>query len=327
LFCAIAGYGEIAEAQRVLLDAVQPGALVRLTPRASNHAITATVRRVGPDSVFVARCSRCDISGFSLDELAKVEISFKSKSHGMEGLAIGAASAAIVSLAAGEGHTRIGPDQGHGDFVPLWGALGALLGGAVGSLWHTRTWQMVDVLPSPGSDTTLSPDIEADARKIVTEAVAGSTEWGGFASWLRVEAEVPGFGGFYFGTHGEVVAYLKRPEDSLIMRAAMLSEFTAERSWAQHLRTGAGGPVLRPGFEAKILRVHYSLSELLAIYNKIWRNSRQIPGFTGVGFVWTYVMVEFRDAASLQKGRESLRRLGIPLSVITTNVSGEIRLQ
>jgi hypothetical protein len=79
--------------------------------------------------------------------------------------------------------------------------------------------------PSPESPPT---PLAAAARQLITKAVAGVFSRGEQDQMLRIEAKLPGFGGWYLAD-GEVVAYMKRsaPVDSALVRKTLYEEYAA----------------------------------------------------------------------------------------------------
>ncbi len=140
---------------------------------------------------------------------------------------------------------------------------------------------------------------------------------------LALEAKLPGFGGFFIDADHEVVAYAKKtlPHNHARVREILAKEFSLHPS-------GLVRRIMAPAGRARILEGSYSLSELIAIENRIWNLSPSIQGFSGVGtsIVDNKVQVEFVDSLSMRSGLDAMRQLNVPLEALKPRASGRARL-
>jgi hypothetical protein len=169
------------------------------------------------------------------------------------------------------------------------------------------------------SDFQITPVLAADAQKVVTDAVAGIVRYGGeIDEMLQVEAQVKGFGG-WFVANGEMVAVLKDPGDSLIVREVLDRQY-ANRTIPLQRQIG------NTAIDAKIVGGRFALSELIAIQNKIQNAAMPHKGLTGwaVTLAMNRVEVGFADAASLTSGIETLKKLGLPRGALIPQIWGDI---
>lgn len=163
----------------------------------------------------------------------------------------------------------------------------------------------------------------ADAPQVLADAVAGKNVRGEQDEMLRREAELPGFGGFFIDDHDQVVVYMKRsartPEPLVRKR---LADAYASRTEAR-IRE-----VMPRAANAKILDGDYTLSELIAVENRLSHSPILIPGYVGVGtsLLKNRVVLEFSDSANVAAGLSAAQSIGIPLEVIVPEVWGEVRV-
>jgi len=86
--------------------------------------------------------------------------------------------------------------------------------------------------------------------------------------------------------------------------------------------------IMAPAYHAKIVDGDYTLSELIAIENRIANPRVRIPGFTGVGtsLFLNRVKVGFTDTASVCAGVAAITSMGVPRAAIIPEVWGVMRL-
>jgi hypothetical protein len=163
-------------------------------------------------------------------------------------------------------------------------------------------------------------DIAKLAAEQVAAAVAGRNHRGEQEEMLRIEAQVPGFGGFYLA-EGEVVALMKPtsgygPEH---VRSALTLAYAARPNTTVR-------QIMAHAYRAQVRPVDYSLSELIAIQQLITQNSRGMPGWTGVGvdIRRNRVTVYFQDSASMEDGMARIRALGVPQSALLSDLMGPV---
>jgi hypothetical protein len=178
-----------------------------------------------------------------------------------------------------------------------------------------------------GTPKRTSPHIVSSALGaapgLVAQAVSGKRDRGEQDQMLRVEAKVPGFGGFYIDSLGNVVIYLKpRPTStqSALARTSVFSEYAARSE--SNVRE-----IMSKASDARINEGAYSLSELIAVEYRIASNPGGIPGLVGVGtsIYQNHVVVGFRDSVSLMRGLSGMSERGIPASAVVGEIWGEIR--
>jgi hypothetical protein len=156
---------------------------------------------------------------------------------------------------------------------------------------------------------------------LIRAAVAGADVRGEQDEMLRVEAQLPGFGGFFIDEAQRMVVYLKpigRPSASVV-RSILAREY-GSRSEARVKE------VMAHVAETPIIDGQYALSELIAIENNIAQNRDKIPGFsgTGVSLVRNRVKLGFVDASNMQAGMSAVASLGVPLAAVSPEVWGRM---
>lgn len=161
-----------------------------------------------------------------------------------------------------------------------------------------------------------------DAPGLIHQALAG-VHVRGEQDWiLRFEAELPGFGGLFVDSVGEVAVYMKSEGAAEPVRVRQI----LGRAFA--LRESPVREVMAPVSRARILEAQYSLSELIAIENRIGSHMMGIPGLVGVGtsLAKNRVKVGFDDSLNISKGLASLAQLGVPLNALIPETWGRMRL-
>jgi hypothetical protein len=162
-----------------------------------------------------------------------------------------------------------------------------------------------------------------DAEALIAQAVAGRRVRGEQDDMLRREAELPGFGGFYIDSLDRMVVYMKagsRIPDTVIRQALVRAYSPRPEPRIQGLMPEIARARTTPG--------DFSLSELIAIENRIARGSFRIPGYTGVGtsLFTNRVVVGFIDAADVEPGLSAIRSKGIPSQAVVGEAWGELRV-
>ena len=161
-----------------------------------------------------------------------------------------------------------------------------------------------------------------DAPRLVALAVQGVGRRPEQDRMLQLEARLPGFGGFYIDGDGQVVAIMKTHSGTPAARVrAVLHGAYASRPEAQVREA-----MSRAG-TARIVEGSYSLSELVAIENRILRSRVPIPGITGLGvsILRNRVKVGFADANTLAQALPVIQSIGVPLDGILPEVWGEVQ--
>jgi hypothetical protein len=162
-----------------------------------------------------------------------------------------------------------------------------------------------------------------DASALIAQAVAGRRVRGEQDDMLRREAELPGFGGFYIDSLDRMVVYMKagsRIPDTVIRKALVRAYSRRPEPRIQGLMPEIARAHITPG--------DFSLSELIAIENRIARGTFRIPGYTGVGtsLITNRVVVGFIDAVDVEPGLSAIRSKGIPSQAVVGEVWGELRV-
>lgn len=176
---------------------------------------------------------------------------------------------------------------------------------------------------SNGSRLSSSVNAVSEAPGLVEQAIAGVVKRGEQDEMLKLEAQLPGFGGFFIDSIDQVVVYMKPfPQSSPAKLRQVLYNTYATRTDAKVRQ------IMAPASRAVILDGQFSLSELIAIENRITRRALTTQGLVGVGtsLKRNRVAVGFRDNSSMQQGVQSLVAAGIPLDALLPEVWGEIYL-
>jgi hypothetical protein len=162
-----------------------------------------------------------------------------------------------------------------------------------------------------------------DAPGLVARAVSGKRDRGEQDEMLRVEAKMPGFGGFYIDDLGSVVIYLKHgpaSTQSALARTLVFNEYaTRNESNVREIMSKASDASIREGV--------YSLSELIAVEYRIGSSPRSLAGLVGWGtsIYKNRVVAGFQDSSSMVDGIRRLSQWGIPAPAVVGEVWGEIR--
>lgn len=162
-----------------------------------------------------------------------------------------------------------------------------------------------------------------DANLLRSQAIAGVHRRGEQDEMLRLEAQLPGFGGFFLDSLSEVVVYMKPTDQAEVapsatsVRALLSSRYASRATPVREL--------MAPATRAQIRVGQYTLSELIAIENRISTSPVRIAGFSGVGtsLFLNRVKVGFRNAADMSEGLPVIASLGVPRAAILPEVWGE----
>lgn len=170
--------------------------------------------------------------------------------------------------------------------------------------------------PEATSSTTAS-DLAVDVALELQEAVRGRTRRGEQDEMLRVEAQVPGFGGFFLDSTDRLIAYVK---DTTFGRADSARSALARRysrrpeAVVRQITSDIGQADVRVG--------RYSLAELIAMQRRIAGRRLRIFGIVAYGpnLEENRLVVAFQSQAELEAGLPLLARLGIPVEALIPQV-------
>lgn len=159
-----------------------------------------------------------------------------------------------------------------------------------------------------------------DASAVIASAIAGSLGRGEEDLLVRLENKLPGFGGLYIA-NGEVRIYMKRSAQGPSLVRDQLVNF-----YRTHPNPRVREAVVNLN-RATILAADYSLSELIAIENRIASSPVALPGWVGTGASITRnrVVVMFKDSSSLADGLKRIESIGVPVAALSPMVVPEIR--
>ena len=157
----------------------------------------------------------------------------------------------------------------------------------------------------------------AEAPTVLAQAEAGTLGRGEQDRLVRIERQLPGFGGLYIA-NGAVRVYMKADTIPLSRVSAVLAGV-----YSNHPMAGVRAAMANVG-TAKVIKARYSLSEIIAIQRRI---ATSIPGWTGVGtnIMENKVVVGFADSAALASGLQAMESTGIPLDALTPIILGVAR--
>jgi hypothetical protein len=140
---------------------------------------------------------------------------------------------------------------------------------------------------------------------------------------LRVESLIPGFGGFYVDSLDRLVVHMKNASQVTLPSVidALVTVYSPRpEPRVQEIMSHVG--------QTQVIDGRYSISELIAIEDRIWSPPVPIPGVVGVGssMLLNKVKVGFKSAASMQDGLAAIRMIGIPLDALVPEVWEEIHV-
>jgi hypothetical protein len=158
-----------------------------------------------------------------------------------------------------------------------------------------------------------------DAPGLLESAEAGTLGRGEQDFLVRFERTLPGFGGLYI-SGGNVRVYMK---PSAVPAARIRAVLAA--AYAGHPNAMVRD-ALKNVSQATILPGAFSLSELVAIENRVV--SSGAPGWTGAGvsIVKNRVHVSFSDTTLLERGLPILESMGVPLDALWPTVQAPMSL-
>jgi hypothetical protein len=161
-----------------------------------------------------------------------------------------------------------------------------------------------------------------NAPGLVARAVRGVKDRGEQDEMLKLENSLPGFGGFFFDDNDNLTVYMKpRGVPAAAIQAALANAYSKRAEPA--IRSRMAGAAA-----ARVISGDYSLSELIAVENRIAYPSVRLPGFVGVGvsIFKNRVKVGFTDTAAVLEGVDLIEQMGVPAAVLIPEVWGQVRL-
>lgn len=169
--------------------------------------------------------------------------------------------------------------------------------------------------------TTLTQNALADAPAVLAQALAGIHRRGEQDDMLRREASLPGFGGFFVDSLDRMMVYIK-PSTNVSPKAvqAVLRLAYMNREEPRIREVIAKGP------EIRVLAGQYSLSELIAVENRLALSPVRIPGFVGVGtsLILNRVVLGVTDSASTSAALGAALSIGVPREALIVEVWGPV---
>jgi hypothetical protein len=168
---------------------------------------------------------------------------------------------------------------------------------------------------------TSGPSVFAGAPAIIAKALTGVYDRGEQDIMLRMEAKLPGFGGWFLAADTFNV-YMKSPSSTSAEAVRRIFYDTYSARPEDYVKC-----IVALGPQVKIIQGRYSLSELIAIEHLFLHTTKRVPGFTGGGtsLVRNRVVVGFTDSASVCPGAAALASMGVPMDAIELEVWGIIR--
>ncbi len=155
---------------------------------------------------------------------------------------------------------------------------------------------------------------------LIVQSLRGVRRRGEQDDMILRELALPGFGGFYIDENDEVVVYMKPGTDvsDAVVRRTLVSAYASRAE--PRIRE-----VMPRAARAKILPAQFSLSELIAIENRIMNGGIRIPGSVGVGtsLMLNRVILGFRDSVSAAAANSAIRALGLPEAAVIPEVWGD----
>jgi hypothetical protein len=168
---------------------------------------------------------------------------------------------------------------------------------------------------------TTGPSIFTAAPAVIAKALTGVYDRGEQDIMLRIEAKLPGFGGWFLAADTFNV-YMKEPSSTSTEAVRRIFYDTYSPRTEDYVkRLVALGP------QVKIIPGRYSLSELIAIENLFLHTTKPVPGWTGAGtsLVHNRVVIGFADSASVCPGAAAIASMGVPIDALELEVWGIIR--
>jgi hypothetical protein len=161
-----------------------------------------------------------------------------------------------------------------------------------------------------------------NAPGLVARALRGVKDRGEQDEMLKLENSLPGFGGFFFDDNDNLTVYMKpRGVPAAAIQAALANAYSKRAEPA--IRSRMAGAAA-----ARVISGDYSLSELIAVENRIAYPSVRLPGFVGVGvsIFKNRVKVGFTDTAAVLEGVDLIEQMGVPAAVLIPEVWGRPKL-
>ena len=182
----------------------------------------------------------------------------------------------------------------------------SLLVGAVGCLEDTTAPRFV---AEPNELRALG-----SAQRELARVATGNKFRGEQDEMLLVETQVAGFAGYYVDSLEQVV---------LLMKEALFSNEGAIRSAVAAIAARRGDAAVRERLagaaRARVEKVRYSLSELIAMEQIIYRNATRVQDFRGIGVnvETNKLLLGVPDSAEKEGAVSGVERLGVPREAIT----------
>lgn len=160
-------------------------------------------------------------------------------------------------------------------------------------------------------------DVTADVARELQAAVQGRTKRGEQDEMLRVEAQVPGFGGFFLDSADRLVAYLKDTTSGRAdsARAALAQRYSRRPDVVvRQITADIGRTEIRVG--------RYSLAELIAMQGRIATRKLKVFGIVAYGpnIEENRLIVAFESQATLDAGLPLLAQIGVPAEALIAQV-------
>src|SRR5206468_1409414 len=135
---------------------------------------------------------------------------------------------------------------------------------------------------------------------------------------LRIEAKLPGFGGWFL-VGDTFNVYMKQPASTSTETVRRIFYDTYSLRPEEYVKR-----LIALGPQVKIIPGRYSLSELIAIENLFLHTTKRVPGWTGAGtsLVHNRVVIGFTDSASVCPGAAAIASMGVPMDAIELEVWG-----
>jgi hypothetical protein len=156
-----------------------------------------------------------------------------------------------------------------------------------------------------------------DPSRVLSAAEAGTLGRGEQDFLVRIERQLPGFGGLYL-SNGAVRVYMKTTAVPLeVVRDVLAKTYSTHPN--AHVRE-----VMANVGSATIIPCQFALSELIALQNQI---ETSLSGWNGVGtnIMANKVVVAFPDSGAMTSGLIAIEALGISAQALTPIVMPPVR--
>jgi hypothetical protein len=164
---------------------------------------------------------------------------------------------------------------------------------------------------------TLNKTVVVEPASILAAAEAGTLGRGEQDLLVRIERQLPGFGGLYL-SNGAVRVYMKTTAVPLqTVRDVLIRVYSAHPSASvRGVMANVGGATVIPG--------QMALTELIALQKRI---EASISGWNGVGtnIMANKVVVAFPDSDAMTSGLIAIEALGIPAQALTPIIMLPVR--